>query len=421
MKCDGTTLWMAFLVHLGLTATPVAGRIESQVFLEANGLNFSCTQLLDSNDDNSQGFDVVNVVLLHGFPMNRDWYLPLLNFWNASENLSVNALACDLRGYSPGASPSDISSYAYENMASDAFELAHAAGYRDFHLIGHDHGAGVGWLAASMAETYDSNLTMLSYTAMSVPHPDVFSKALCSDAGQEDEAQIIASNYFNQFSLPDSASINNGSLTDLFASFGLPVDPTTFQPPLWWYNGSMPTYIALPRSLNSTEESDDLVTLVRQAIPMDARPCLPQEQSIGPVVIPTLFVCGGADPYLLCTRPSSVPDETLVPEYQNYTAPTCGHDFFQDIDCQDPQDSLNTMYAISDFLFGTDYLRGDESTPTGAWAPTTAPTSTTSTTTTTTTTTSQDSSSSSSTILSRLGTIGGMVLVTSIWMVVGWW
>ena len=101
----------------------------------------------------------------------------------------VRALACDQRGYSPKASPPDASAYSYERFGADALALADAAGFGRFHLVGHDHGAGLGWQLARANE----GGRVLSFVAMSVPHPDAFGAALAADIQVQ-----AASNYFNQ-------------------------------------------------------------------------------------------------------------------------------------------------------------------------------------------------------------------------------
>jgi pimeloyl-ACP methyl ester carboxylesterase len=312
----------------------------STVELNANNLTFTCTQL--STVDATQ-----NVVLLHGFPMRRSWYNPLLNAWYNHDSLSINALACDLRGYSPGASPESISEYQYDFLVSDIFALAVAAGFDDFHLVGHDHGAGVGWVAASQSQGQ-----ILSYTAMSVPHVDRFSASLCGE--EEVQEQAVASNYFNQFSIADSATVNDGRLTALFASFGAAnvSAPQELQKQLWWYNASIPFHISLPRVVNDSEVPEDLILLIatRQAIPLEPRPCIPQRNPIGVISIPVLFICGAKDPYLLCTLPFTIPGDDLVPDYTYYEAETCQHDFFLEGDCDNITESEKVIMQITYFI-----------------------------------------------------------------------
>ena len=47
----------------------------------------------------------------------------------------------------------------------------------------------------------------------------------------------VATNYFNQFSLVDSATRNDGALSALMGNGGFE-SPEAFQPAFWWYYGS---------------------------------------------------------------------------------------------------------------------------------------------------------------------------------------
>ena len=59
--------------------------------------------------------------------------------------LGFDVLACDQRGYSPGASPNNYSAYNYNELAADIFSLVDASGFSQnfggkFHLVTHDQG-----------------------------------------------------------------------------------------------------------------------------------------------------------------------------------------------------------------------------------------------------------------------------------------
>ncbi len=150
----------------------MAVRIEE---IEANGLTFTCR--LDGPDDGQL------VVLLHGFPETSRMWLPLIERL-ASEGYRV--IAPDQRGYSPGARPAEESAYAYPNLVDDLFALVDAVGGDRFHLVAHDHGAGVGWTAAGAQPE-----RIASYVAMSVPHVTAFSQAIAEDEDQQQRSQYI--------------------------------------------------------------------------------------------------------------------------------------------------------------------------------------------------------------------------------------
>src|SRR5882724_1826520 len=68
------------------------------------------------------------VLLLHGFPESRHSWRAALPTLAAA---GYRAVAPDQRGYSPGArpDPADLSNYAFDRLATDAIEIAAAAGY----------------------------------------------------------------------------------------------------------------------------------------------------------------------------------------------------------------------------------------------------------------------------------------------------
>lgn len=123
------------------------------------------------------------VVLLHGFPETSHMWLPLLERLEAE---GFRALAPDQRGYSPGARPEGAEQYAYPHLAADVVALADACGFERFHLVGHDHGAGVGWMVAHL---YPERLA--SWTALSVAHVAAFARAIREDPDQQQRSQYI--------------------------------------------------------------------------------------------------------------------------------------------------------------------------------------------------------------------------------------
>ncbi|MDV8070440.1 alpha/beta fold hydrolase [Rhodococcus sp. IEGM 1366] len=128
------------------------------------------------------------VVLLHGFPQDStswDGLVPLLHA------RGYRTLAPDQRGYSPEARPSARSAYRRSELAADTVALIDAAGAAPVHLVGHDWGAAVAWQVA--AERPDLIRTL---TALSVPHPAAFVRALLTSS------QALRSWYMLAFQLP---------------------------------------------------------------------------------------------------------------------------------------------------------------------------------------------------------------------------
>lgn len=109
------------------------------------------------------------VVLLHGFPQDKDSWLaiePLLH------EAGLRTLAFDQRGYSPGARPKGRREYVGEKLADDVIALLDAAGLDSAHIVGHDWGGGVAWGVAGNHPT-----RVRSVTVLSTPHPGALVEA----------------------------------------------------------------------------------------------------------------------------------------------------------------------------------------------------------------------------------------------------
>ncbi|MGB1466747.1 MAG: alpha/beta fold hydrolase, partial [Alcanivorax nanhaiticus] len=99
------------------------------------------------------------VILLHGFPDTyENWAVQI----NAIAKAGYTAIAPALRGYAPGCQPGngDYSLYA---AVDDLMVFAAQLGGR-VHLVGHDWGAVVGYLACAQAPD-----TFCSFSALAIP------------------------------------------------------------------------------------------------------------------------------------------------------------------------------------------------------------------------------------------------------------
>lgn len=127
--------------------------------------------------------DGTPVMLLHGFPeTSLSWsaVTPLL----AAAGFRI--IAPNQRGYSPGARPPEVADYATDVLADDVVAIADALGLGTFHLVGHDWGAAVAWVAAA---NYADRLESL--TAVSVPHLAAYGAAVVGDPDQQQRASYI--------------------------------------------------------------------------------------------------------------------------------------------------------------------------------------------------------------------------------------
>jgi len=123
------------------------------------------------------------VVLLHGFPETSAMWEPLISLL-ADQGYRV--VAFDQRGYSPGARPDGVSAYTIPQLVDDVFAVATAVGMQQFHLVGHDWGAAVGWAAAIARPE-----PLLSWTSLSIPHISAFSDALANDEDQRRRSRYM--------------------------------------------------------------------------------------------------------------------------------------------------------------------------------------------------------------------------------------
>jgi len=260
-----------------------------------------------------------NVVMVHGFPESKEIYNGLMSQLGEAGYCGV---ACDMRGYSPGASPDKQSDYLYTKLRGDVFGIAHKSGFARFHLIGHDHGAMLGWFATT--DKVKRN-RILSFTALSVPHVDAFSAGLYGpEANLQQQGK---SQYFTMFVLPNSASLHHNLLFNAKGqAFPSPED---FQKALWWYNGiSDEGIVAMPPLMNVTSLIDAGVPRMvplRKAFGGEPNSGWAASNPIGDVYTPSLFVCGASDPYILCNQPFSLKTRNYVKKGYQYLEVDCDH------------------------------------------------------------------------------------------------
>ena len=176
------------------------------------------------------------------------------------------------------------------------------------------------------------------------------------ESSVHDEAQVVASNYFNQFALPDSATRNAGALSKLFG--GLFPDPAALQKALFWYNGSVGISWAIPAVVSDAEVAkyrDPFVQSVRSAIPLPQRPARAASDPVGKLSgIPTLFMCGTRDPYLLCSHPYALTTANYITgaPYEYFKA-DCGHDLIFEGGsggCSSAAVQKSVLHKLTDFI-----------------------------------------------------------------------
>ena len=110
------------------------------------------------------------MILLHGFPdSGRLWrnQVPVL------ADAGFQVIVPDLRGYGRSDKPGTADSYSLPLLAGDVMAVLSAAGVERAHVVGHDWGAGLGWVCASLIPDRVDHLAVLS-----VGHPSTFRRTL---------------------------------------------------------------------------------------------------------------------------------------------------------------------------------------------------------------------------------------------------
>jgi pimeloyl-ACP methyl ester carboxylesterase len=208
------------------------------------------------------------VLLLHGFPQTSwSWRHQL----EALGDAGFRAVAFDQRGYSPGARPSSAERYRGPHLVADVLAVADELGGFGFHLVGHDWGAGVAWQVAGRHQDRVRTLT-----ALSVPHPFAFGRALSGEGGSDQGSRSGYMDFFRSEGAADAFLADGAAgLRNLYAMSGLGdadvepyvevlTQPGAMQAALNWYVAADISDIA----------------------------------GLGPITMPTLFVWSTEDPAL---------------------------------------------------------------------------------------------------------------------------
>jgi len=247
-----------------------------------------------------------------------------------------HSVACNQRGYSPKARPALEEQYNYNILASDVWALAAAANFSErFHLVGHDHGAVLGWTVAASAQ---GRARLLSYSALSIPHPVAFANGLFG--ADADIQQQVASQYFTMFTMNNSASHAFGLFYHAMAGGPDSEDgfnsEEDFQKALWWYNGAFAAGVmAMPPLFSGSElllkYKNPAMAALREAFDgcdeCKAHPGgIPASHPTATVHVPSLFVCGKSDSSILCGHDYAMKTRDYVNASYTYLQVDCGHE-----------------------------------------------------------------------------------------------
>jgi pimeloyl-ACP methyl ester carboxylesterase len=239
------------------------------------------------------------VVLLHGFP--EFWWS-----WRRQIPALVEAgfrvVAVDQRGYAQSDHPPGWRAYRIERLAADVAGLIEALGEERAHVVGHDWGAAVAWMVATLHPDRVERLAILN-----VPHPERMEHAL-----RTSPKQLLHSWYMFFFQLPwlpETLMRAGGKRTlrsayrdarpgaftaeDLERYAEALLGPRGLKGPIDWYRA------ALRRSPRATR------------------------RMFVPIAAPTLVIWGEQDRFL--GRELADPDPRLVPDVRVERLPDASH------------------------------------------------------------------------------------------------
>lgn len=165
---------------LSFNSLPLKAADITVIQVQIDDLEFKCRV---AGDPRQQA-----IVFLHGFPESAVMWAETMSMMSEK---GYYCIAPDMRGYSQGARPRGLKNYDLELICNDVISIMKSMQKTNFHVIGHDWGAAVGW---ALAGKYPQHI--LSFFALSVPNLSAFSKAI-----KEDKAQYKMSNYARLFQL----------------------------------------------------------------------------------------------------------------------------------------------------------------------------------------------------------------------------
>jgi pimeloyl-ACP methyl ester carboxylesterase len=222
------------------------------------------------------------VLFLHGFPQTAEAYRAMLPKVAAE---GYYAVAFDQRGYSPGARPTDVEAYQLAAMIHDVTGVADALGATTFHVVGHDWGGGLAWIVANV---HPDRVTSL--TALSTPHPDAFNEAVADPSNPQHEASA----YMRRL-----ADVTRQQAEGGIGAIATAIGPTADSPP--------DREVALYATALAAPGATDAALNWYRANP------LPSTAEAGPTRVPTLFIRGVDDPYLLRDAALATEDHVDAP------------------------------------------------------------------------------------------------------------
>ena len=289
---------------------------------------------------NASGPSKGNVYLMHGNDGPRSKGMWALTMQSLAAH-GYNSLACDQRGFSPGASPKDPAAYNYDLLVEDIVRITEAYFGKGakFHAVAHDQGARVGWHALALGPGRER---YLSYSAMSEAHSDAFSDALYGP--NPDPKQQLHFQYLRQFTLPNmSVLAYKENIWHILCQAAKQYDtPEACQPAIWWYPGAVTSGNLAVQPFNGSFGRIGQQIGIPGSYVIEHTPYplegVPQRTKVGMVTeVPVQYICGSSDYADLCTDRFRDGTAALVKTFNYLRLETCGHALCSPAKCPEYQ------------------------------------------------------------------------------------
>jgi epoxide hydrolase 4 len=242
------------------------------------------------------------VILLHGFP--EFWYSWRHQIVALSDEYTV--VAPDMRGYNLSDKPPHVEDYAIDKLVDDVVGLINYFGHKQAAVIGHDWGAGVAW---AVAQTHPEMLWKVG--SLQVPPMPVWRKNLTF-------RQALASWYMAFFQLPilpEWVLSRNGFSMLVGGLKAASVD-----------NKQAFTEKDVAEFKASWSRPDALTGAINYYRANVARMFFsnPNSQATEKIKVPTLFIYGEKDRYILPETVRNV-GEFIDAPFEEFRIPDSGH------------------------------------------------------------------------------------------------
>jgi epoxide hydrolase 4 len=241
------------------------------------------------------------VVLLHGFP---EFWWSWRHQIPALADAGFRVVAIDMRGYAQSDAPPRWQDYRMELLAGDvAGVIAQLSETGRAHVVGHDWGAAVAWMVATLHPDRVDRLA-----ALNVPHPEVMLRTL-----RRSPRQLRRSWYMFFFQTPRLPEwlIRRGGRNGLARVYGDARSGAFSGEDLARYEQAL---------LHSPGGMKGPVDYYRAALRQSPRRA---QALFTPIPAPTLVIWGEKDRHLLASM--ATPDPRLVPDARVVYLPDASH------------------------------------------------------------------------------------------------